>query len=304
MYAFNRQQLALLTLLTLTWGVNWPVMKQGISGFPPLTFRTLSMWLGLPVLALVLWMLKVPFRLPAGPNGTHWKELLKLTASNMLVWNVCIIVALQSLSSGRSAILGYTMPIFSALIGAVLYRHRLTQRGWLGIGTAALGVSLLLWHEFHTLSGQPQAVLLALLAASSWALGTQQLRHTHLPLHTLTLSFWMTAITAAVMTVLALWLEHSRELRIPTPGPATLGAIAYNGLLVFGFAQATWLTLARNLPPIASTLSVMLIPVLGVFTGAVWLGERLYWQDWTAMALMVVSIGSVLWPDQQARSTA
>ena len=37
-------------LLTLIWGLNWPIMKIGVTGFPPLTFRTLSMWLGLPVL--------------------------------------------------------------------------------------------------------------------------------------------------------------------------------------------------------------------------------------------------------------
>ena len=38
----------------------------------------------------------------------------------------------------------------------------------------------------------------------------------------------------------------------------------------------------------ASTLSVMFIPVLGVFTGALWLGEVLHWQDWAAVVLMVV----------------
>jgi drug/metabolite transporter (DMT)-like permease len=54
------------------------------------------------------------------------------------------------------------------------------------------------------------------------------------------------------------------------PGP---GAIAFNGVLVLGFAQAVWFYLARSLPPVASTLSVMMIPVLGVFVGAWWLGE-------------------------------
>ena len=43
----------------------------------------------------------------------------------------------------------------------------------------------------------------------------------------------------------------------------------------------------------------MFIPVLGVFTGAIWLGEVLHWQDWAAVALMVVAIASVLWPERQ-----
>ena len=73
-------------------------------------------------------------------------------------------------------------------------------------------------------------------------------------------------------------------------------------MLVFGFAHAAWFYLARSLPPIASTLSVMMIPVLGVFSGAAALGEVLHWQDWTAMALMVVAIGSVLWPKRAGQA--
>ena len=37
-----------------------------------------------------------------------------------------------------------------------------------------------------------------------------------------------------------------------------------------------------------------MIPVLGVFTGALWLGEVLHWQDWAAVVLMAVAIVSVL----------
>ena len=54
--------------------------------------------------------------------------------------------------------------------------------------------------------------------------------------------------------------------------------------------------MARSLPPVASTLSVMLIPVLGVFSGAVGLGEPLHWQDFAAVVLMVAAIAAVLAP--------
>ena len=80
------------------------------------------------------------------------------------------------------------------------------------------------------------------------------------------------------------------------PNTAAWGAILFNAVLIFGFAHAVWFYLARSLPPVASTLSVMLIPVLGVFSGALWLGETVYWQDWAAVVLMMVAIASVLWP--------
>ena len=289
MQRLTPQQLAVLAAITLVWGINWPIMKIGVTGYPPLTFRAISMWLGRPILALGLVLLKVPFRLPR----KHWLEFLWLTAVNMFAWHVCIILAISILSSGRTAILGYTMPIFSAVIGALLFRAALTQRGWLGVSAAAVGVALLLWHELTGLAGKPAGVALALVAAAFWALGTQLLRRTRIDISTLTLSFWMTVLTAIVMTALAVAFEQPQW---KAPSPATWGAILFNAVMIFSFAQAAWFFLARTLPPQASTLSVMLIPVLGVFSGAFWLGEVLHWQDWAAMALMVVAIASVLWP--------
>lgn len=301
MQTLSPKQLWLLVGLTLVWGINWPIMKLGVSeGYPPLSFRALSMWLGLPVLALGLWILKVPFTVPRGDAEKpfrHWRELVLLASFNMFVWHGCIILAVTMLSSGRAAILGYTMPIFSAIVGAAFFADKLSARGWLGVGSAATGVLLLLTHEFGKLAGAPLGVLLALIAASTWAVGTQLLRRTTIPAATLSLSFWMTVLAAIVMSLLSTVFEHSRWRM---PGTTEWLAILYNAVLIFGFAHATWFYLARSLPPVASTLSVMMIPILGVFSGAVWLGEKLFWQDWAAVALMVVAIGSVLWPKKAA----
>lgn len=296
MQALSRQQLAVLVVLTLVWGINWPVMKLGVTDFPPLTFRALSMWLGLPVLAGGMAFLKVPFTIPR----RHWRELLWLAVTNMFVWHVCIILAVRTLSSGRAAILGYTMPIFSAVLGALFFAAPLGRRAWTGVGAAALGVVLLLWHELTHLAGRPVGVLLALAAAAFWALGTQQLRRTRLEAAALAISFWMTVLTAIVMAVLAAVFESS-QWRLPA-GAAGL-SILYNAVLIFGFAHAAWTYLARGLPPVASTLSVMMIPVLGVFSGALWLHEAVHWQDWAAVLLMMVALASVLWPARPALQT-
>jgi len=219
-----------------------------------------------------------------------------LAVFNMFIWHALIIIAVQSLSSGRSAILGYTMPMFSAVLGALFFGNRLPGRAWAGVGAATLGVVLLLWHEITNLSGRPLGVLLALVAASTWALGTQLLRRTKMPVPTLAISFWMTAMTTVVLTVLAVVFEQDRWI---APSPTHWGSIVFNAVLVFGFAHAAWFYLARSLPPVASTLSVMLIPVVGVFSGSLVLGEVLHWQDWAAVVLMVVSIAAVLWPARQ-----
>ena len=292
--SLSRQQLVLLVLLTLVWGINWPIMKFGVTGFPPLTFRALCMWLGLPLLGGFLWLRRVPFTI----GREHWRELAVLTVFNMFFWHTLAILAVQSLSSGRAAILGYTMPVFSAVIGALWFGQRLVSRAWAGVAAAALGVVLLLWHEITTLSGRPLGVAMMLVAAATWAVGTQLMRRTRIAAPTLAISFWMTVATTLWMSTLALLFERGQWL---APNPAQWAAIAYNAVGVFAFAQVAWLVLARELPPIASTLSVMFIPVLGVFSGAWWLDEVLHWQDWTAVVLVMLSILTVLWPQ---RSTA
>ena len=288
-HALTRQQLITLVVLTLVWGMNWPILKIGVTGYPPITFRSISMWIGWPLLGLVLLKMKVSFKVPRA----EWKDLLLLAFSNMFVWHVLIILAVQDLSSGRAAILGYTMPIFSAVIGVLLYKSPLRPRAWLGVAFAALAALLLLWHELTHLSGKPLGVLMALVAAAFWALGTQQIRHTRMTVPTLTIVFWMTVMTTLLMSVLSVVFEKDRWAM---PSTTTWGSIVYNALGVFVFAQAAWLGLARTLPPLASSLSVMFIPVLGVFAGAWWLGEVLHWQDWMAVLLVVAAIASVLWP--------
>jgi drug/metabolite transporter (DMT)-like permease len=285
----SRKQLVLVVLVTLTWGLNWPVMKIGVTGFPPLTFRAMCLWLGVPVLGLALHVLKVRFFVAR----KNWRELFWLAVTNMFVWHVLIILAVSLLSSGRAAILGYTMPVFSAVLGVAFFGAHMVARQWLGVAAAAVGVSLLLMHELTNFAGQPLGVLMALSAAAVWALGTQKLRSTRIVASTLTLSFWMTLMAAVVLTLMSVVFERDRWA---APPPATWAAVAYNGVVIFGFTHAAWFTLARGLPPVASTLSTMMVPILGVFAGALWLGEVLHWQDWAAVGLMAVAISTVLVP--------
>ncbi len=293
MPALSRQQLTALVLLTLVWGFNWPVLKLGVQGFPPLSFRAVSLLLGLPLMWLATRVQGVSLRVPRA----LWGQVLWLGLLNGVLWHALIIVAIPMLSSGRAAILGYTMPIFSALLGALCFRDRLPARGWAGVAAAAVGVLLLLWNEMTSMAGRPLGVAIMLTAAAIWALGTRLLRRAQLPVPMLSLSFWMMAEATAVVSLLGLLFERGQW---HLPNATVIGATLYNAALAIGFAQTVWFYLARTLPPLASTLSVMMIPVLGVFSGALWLGEQLHWQDWAAVGLMTVAIASVLWPARAA----
>ena len=210
---------------------------------------------------------------------------------------------LLSLRLPRTLLVAITGAALATSGGAYqgLFRNPLADPFLLGSASgAALGVALLLWHELTNMAGKPLGVFMMLTAAATWAVGTRMLRRTTLPVPTLAISFWMTALTTGVMTVLATVFERG-QWRMPSP--EGWGAIVFNAIGVFAFAQAAWFYLARSLPPVASTLSVMFIPVLGVFSGALWLGEVLHWQDWAAVALMVLAIATVLLPGAGASAS-
>jgi drug/metabolite transporter (DMT)-like permease len=174
-----------------------------------------------------------------------------------------------------------------------VFGDRLTGRQWAGVAAAGLAVALLLVHEFTRLSGAPGAAAAVLLAACVWAYGTHRMRRHTLTVPTLVAAFWMTVATGLVVALAAVLVEAQRWR---WPSTATQVAIVYNAVGVFAFAQVVWLVLARSLPPVASSISVMMIPVLGVMAGAVGLGEALHWQDFAAVGLIMGAIAAVLVP--------
>lgn len=292
MHRLTRKDYVLLALLILSWGVNWPVMKLGVREFPPLTFRTLSMIGGLIVIGAAARMQRASLRVPAGQALT----VIKLAVPNMLVWHALIILGVKLLSSGRAAILGYTMPVWAVLSGLVFFGDRISGRALLGVALAMTGAALLLSSEFANISGQPLGTLFALLAAAAWGFGTVLMKRTKLDMPTISLTFWMLALTTAVMSVLSLVFERD-QWRMPEA--IEWAAILYNAAIIFGFAHVVWFRLARLLPPVMSSLSVMFIPVIGTFSGAWMLGETPHWQDYMAMLLILGAMSTVLFTPRQ-----
>lgn len=287
MNQLTRKDFVLLALLILSWGLNWPVMKMSVREFPPLTFRMLSMIGGLAVIAIAARMQGASMRVPPGKAMT----VIKLAVPNMLVWHAFIILGVKLLSSGRAAILGYTMPVWAVLSELMFFGERIGGRALLGILLAMAGAGLLLSSEFATISGQPLGTVFALIAAAAWGLGTVLMKRTRLDMPTISLTFWMLALTTAVMLVLSLLFERS-QWRMPNA--IEWAGIVYNAAIIFGFAHVVWFRLARLLPPVVSSLSVMFIPVVGTFSGAWMLGETPQWQDYLAMLLILGSMSTVL----------
>jgi drug/metabolite transporter (DMT)-like permease len=292
--ALSRKDLWLLVLLTVLWGINWPVMKVGVRQFPPLSFRTLCMVGGVLLFAAIVRAQGQSLRIAR----EHWREVFMLGLTNMTIWYVLSIYAVKLLSSGRAAILGYTMPVWVAIFGWLLYRDRLDGRTLLGVLAACVGIALLLLEEIGTLTGRPLGTVLMLAAAMVWAVGTQWMRRRKVQAGVAVLAFWMMVQALLVCSVLCWVLERDQWVRWPNAQEGW--AIAYNIVLVFGVCQLLWFRLASILPPVASSLSVMMIPVVGLFSGMIMLGERPTWADYAALAFVLFAMFTVLLPARSA----
>lgn len=287
MTSLSRKSWILLVLLTLCWGINWPIVKIGMHDFPPLSFRTLGMIGGLPAIWLTARMQGANLAIPRG----QFMHVVKLAIPNMLMCHVFMILGIKMLSAGRAAILGYTMPVWAVLCGLVFFGERPTRAAWFGIACALAGALLLLSSEFLTLAGNPAGSIVVLIAAASWGYGTVVMKRSTIDMPTISLTFWMLFLTTLTMAVASVLFESAHW---HLPDAITWGAIAYNAAIIFGFTNVVWFDLARTLPPVASSLSVMMIPVLGVFSGAWLLGETPHWQEYAAMVLILVAMGTVL----------
>lgn len=286
----TRRQLWALLALTLMWGVNWPMMKLSLQQLSPLYFRASTMLIGAAWLFVYVAAQGERMR----PTGREWAAIAWLGLPNVLGWHTLSIFGVQELASGRAAILGFTMPIFTVLIGAAFFGERITPRVRLAVVCVALAIALLLWHELQRLSGRPAGVVWMLGAAASWALGTLMFRRAHLTLTPMVVTVWMLLLGSGVLWALALTLE-------PLPQPATFTplmwtSLAYGALINYGLAQLIWFGMARDLPPATSAMSVMAIPLVGTLSATVIVGEVPHWQDWLAMVFVMLAIASVLWP--------
>ncbi|MEY2682335.1 MAG: hypothetical protein RIQ66_896 [Pseudomonadota bacterium] len=289
----SRKDLFLLSLLTFFWGINWPVMKYAVLTYPPMAFRGISMVLGILAIGLYMMLRKDHFYVPPQERG----PILKLVIGNMLIWHLFAMYAIKFLTSGRAAIIGYTMPVWAMLIGVLFYKNPLTLRGAVGVLLALIATLLLAIEEFSSLIGQPLGLGMMLIAAIGWGLGTVMMNRTQLTISNASLTFWMMVATVVVVGLVSVVLEID-QWRAPTP--SEWATILYNALLVFGFCHIIWFRLARKLPPIASSLSIMLIPVLGVFSGAWALNETIGPYDISALILILIAMAVVLLPRRKS----
>ena len=286
----SRQQLIGLVGITLMWGINWPMMKIALREVSPMYFRGVTMGLG--AVWLLFYFRFQGLRLwPA--NRREWRDIVLLGIPNMFLWHALSIMGVMSLPSGRASILGFTMPVWTVVIGVMFMGAQFTPRIIAAVVATLAAIGLLISHEFTALQGQPMGILWMELGALSWAIGTLWMRRISFTMPVQSLTVWMMLISSPLILLVAAGTETWPTWEL---SPLAWGSLAYAVLINYGFAQIIWFGMARDLPPATSAMSIMAVPVVGTLSASLLIGELPHWQDYAAMVCVVLAIAAVLLP--------
>ena len=275
--------LTLLLVLTLVWGTNWPLFPLATREVSVWTFRAVSVVLaGAVLLAVARWRgqtLRVP--------REHWGAIGAATFCYLVVWNIASTYAAILIPSGQAAILGFTMPLWAALIGWAVLGQRLNARLLLALAMGAAAVGLLMWRGLGAYAQAPLGFFLGLLAGAGWAVGTLILKRRPIGVPALVLTGWQLLLCGGPLTLGAFVFAEGPWFM---PDWQSIAVIAWIALVPMTIGNAAWFAIVGMLPAQVAGLSSLMVPVVAMVSGALIHGEPLGPLQWLAMACSATAL--------------
>jgi drug/metabolite transporter (DMT)-like permease len=222
----------------------------------------------------------------------NWKPVLLIGVLNSGIPFVCFSFALLSITTGMSAILNATVPLFGALIAWLWLKDRLAGSRVLGLAIGFAGVALLAWDKA---SFKPDAsgvapgwaVLACLLACVCYgfaAIATKRYL-SGLPALVTATGSQIGATLALALPALWFWPAHM-------PGARAWLALLAVGVLCTGIAYVLYFRLIEQAGPSRALAVTFVVPVFAVLYGALFLGEAV--TLWMLLCGLVIVFGTAL----------
>lgn len=287
-----REVYLLIAFLIVFWGLNWPIMKIGASEINVFSFRALNVLVSAFGFLLIARLRKRK----VAPDRHDWRGILPVALIGVAGWNALILYGLTLMDSGRAAILGYTMPLWATAISFLVLSVKITTRQAFGLILGVSAMGLLLFQDLEILQQAPVGTMICVAAAFCWGLTTVYLRHFGFTLATSSLSFWMNLLAVPPLAVLAIMFDDTDWGSVSWPA---WGALVYNMTIAGCFCFYAFNRIAMIVPVVVSSVSTLLVPVAGVFFGAVMLAEQPGFYEFGALGLVVLAVGSVILPSSK-----
>ncbi len=280
--------LVLLIFLSIFWGTNWPMMKIGLREIPVWTFRTLCLLLGgFGVLCIA----KVNDLKLTIPRWELW-PLILVSLLNVTGWHLCSAYGLIYMDAGRAVIIGYTMPVWASILSIFILGERLTLARLTGLLVGIAGLLVLIGPDLGALGSAPLGTIFMLGAAVTWAGGTVLLKYFRWTMPITVLTGWQLILGGIPVIIGAFILEPMTVLLHVSWRAALVTAyVILIGNIVCFWA---WIKVVNLFSAGVACIGTLAIPVIGVLSSAVVLGEPVGVREIAALILVVIALSVVL----------
>ena len=267
-----------LVVLALVWGYTWVTIKIATEDASPyfvagarLAVATLILF---ALLALTRRSLRPPPFVPTLVLG-----LLQTTG-----WTLLQTIAVSLAGAGKSAVLGYTMPFWAALLAWPFLGERITGLRWLALALAGAGLALVVVPlDAHSFVSDGMAVVAGISWAAS-AVWAKILRKRY-DVELLSLTAWQLLWGTIPLVVLMLIIPS--HVRWTAPFIASMAFMSIGGGALGWFL---WMFILSRLPAGVAGIASLATPVIGVLAAALQLHEIPSRTELIGMALIVVAL--------------
>lgn len=279
-------------LVILIWGVNFIVMKWGLEELSPLMLSALRF--ALASLPLLLFVRK--------PASLTWGVL----AAYGLVQGVgqfgMLFAGLAlGMPAGMASVVLQAQAFISLLLGAIFLKEQPRPWQWFGLCIAIAGLSVIAMARGEgagsmTLIG----FFLTLGAAAMWALANLISRRAARqgPYEPLPFLVWSSIFPIAPLLLMSLWLEGGSTqmlAQLQAMSWQGAGAVAYLAILSTLLGYGLWTKLLQRYPVGTVAPLSLLVPVIGLLSAMVLLGERPVLQHWLGTLAVLLGMAVNQW---------
>jgi O-acetylserine/cysteine efflux transporter len=292
MQAMPARSIALVVLVTAVWGVNFVVIHAGLDHFPPLLFN-----------ALRFTVMAVPAIFLVGRPRVAWRVVIGFGFLLGVVKFGLLFVSLDlGMPVGLSSLLLQLQVIFTIGFAAVVLRERPRREQVAGAAIAFAGLAVI---GVDRAAGAPVLPFLLILgAAAAWGVTNVMTRMAQPP-DPLALLVWASMVPPLPLLGLSLVFEGPAEIGDALAGidAAAIGALLFVSLLSGLFGFAAWTSLLKRHTAASVTPFALLVPVFGIASAALLLGERPSALELAGAVLICAGLAATLAP-ARARAPA
>lgn len=278
-------------LLAAIWGSSFLFMRVSVIEFGPLPTAAVRVAIAAAFLLPIVWLRGL---LPELKK--HWRRTFFIGLLNSGIPFALFSFALLSISTGLSAILNATVPMFGALVAWAWLKDKLNASRVLGLGIGFAGVALLAWRASGPgASFKPEAaavapgwaVLACLLAVVCYGISASYTKRYLAGMQPLVTAAGSQVGATLGLALPALWLWPERM-----PGSSAWLALLVVGVVCTGLAYILFFRLIENAGPARALSVTFVVPVFAVLYGVLFLGETV--TPWMLGCAAVIVCGTAL----------